>query len=464
METSYHKIFFSLAAVCALLIPASAISQTMTIEQCEKMALENNYKLKNSLLDKKIAVELKKEAFTNYFPVVKGDAASFGANGAMAKTDIALPEQLAGAGTTIPLDMMYNGNMLSVTATQPIFAGGRIKNWNKLAKVGERTGEYKYRMSVNYIYETTEKYFWQLASLEEKLKTISTIEKQLSSIHGDVAIAVNAGITTRNDLLKVELQQQDISSIRFSLEDGIDITKLALRQFMGDSTAFSGSVTSSGNFDMNAGFDITYASANFDYIAQSGINDSQVSPPRSYYLDPDDALHRRTEFHLLDEKVKAAELQKRLEIGKYMPSMGIGAGYVYHDILNMNTNFGMVFATLSVPVSGWWGGSHSIKASRMKLKQAHNYRTDNSQLLKVDIIQKWNKLNEAYKQLMLGAESIKSSAENLRMNRNFYKAGTISISDLLDAQTIYRRSCNKYTDAYADYMLRICQYMIATGR
>ena len=60
--------------------------------------------------------------------------------------------------------------------------------------------------------------------------------------------------------------------------------------------------------------------------------------------------------------------------------------------------------------------------------------------------------------------SIEQSSENLRLNTDYYASGTCSISDLLDAQTLYRQSRDKYVEAYAQYEVKKREYLQATGR
>lgn len=38
------------------------------------------------------------------------------------------------------------------------------------------------------------------------------------------------------------------------------------------------------------------------------------------------------------------------------------------------------------------------------------------------------------------------------------------MSDLLNAQTMYQQSCDKFVDAYSVYRLKIVEYLKATGR
>lgn len=53
---------------------------------------------------------------------------------------------------------------------------------------------------------------------------------------------------------------------------------------------------------------------------------------------------------------------------------------------------------------------------------------------------------------------------NLRQNRNFYDAGTATLTDLLDAETLYTQSRNNLTSAYAAYHTSLAKYMRVTGR
>ena len=45
--------------------------------------------------------------------------------------------------------------------------------------------------------------------LKEKLQTISTLDKQLTQLLQDVETSVQAGVTTHNDLLQVQLRQNE---------------------------------------------------------------------------------------------------------------------------------------------------------------------------------------------------------------------------------------------------------------
>lgn len=64
----------------------------------------------------------------------------------------------------------------------------------------------------------------------------------------------------------------------------------------------------------------------------------------------------------------------------------------------------------------------------------------------------------------LAESAVRESEENLRMQTSHYKSGITSLSELLDAQGLYQKSRNRYSDACIDYMRKVSQYLQDTGR
>lgn len=101
----------------------------------------------------------------------------------------------------------------------------------------------------------------------------------------------------------------------------------------------------------------------FGVISEGFID---IESPLQHYISHEEGLERRTESRLLDKGVEASKLEKRIAIGKQMPPVGARAGYLYHDLLDQNTDGGVIFVKVSIPISGWWGDSYSIKRERLK--------------------------------------------------------------------------------------------------
>jgi len=151
-------------------------------------------------------------------------------------------------------------------------------------------------------------------------------------------------------------------------------------------------------------------------------------------------------------------------VSKNLPTVAVGAGYNYHTLLDNDHSYAMLFATVSIPISDWWGGSHAIKRKKIAYQQAQEQLTDKAQLLTIRMQNAWNNVVEARQQLLIAQHSIEQSEENLRLHRDFYRAGTCKMSDLLEAQLLFQQSRDKYTDAYADLQNKILEYEQSTGR
>jgi outer membrane protein TolC len=440
--------------VCLLGMTTSISAQSSyTLQQIKSAALEHNISIRSARLDLESASQQRKEAFTKYFPTISGTGAWFNANRGMAKMTLDPqtmmspelgavlaqsfpPEALASLATPTSISMMKNGTIASVTAMQPVFAGGQIVNGNRLARVGEEASMLQLRLSENEVEKTVSQYYWQLMALNEKQKTIAAVETLLSDIYKDVDVAVRAGVALRNDLLQVQLRQNEVESQKVKLQNGISVMKLLLEQYCG----------------LNTTPEIVYPDI-------SGKNLQLPTP-----LTGQGAVTPLPEYQLLQKQVEAAQLQKKMAVGQQLPSVAVGAGYNYHNLMENDRTFAMVFATVSVPISDWWGGSHAIKRKKIELQKAQDQLEDNAELLGIRIQKAWNDVNEAALQVDIARRSIEQAEENLRLNRNFYQAGTVKMSDLLEAQLLYQQACDQHVDAYANYQQQLLLYQQATGQ
>lgn len=415
----------------ALLLAASSAQaqRLMTAEQAVSDALQNNVRMKNSDNDLEAARQAKKQAFTKYFPTVSATGIGYMADKGLLEMSLA---------PGMEMSMMKNGIMGGVSAQLPLFTGGRILNANRLADVGVETSRQQRRVSQNEVALTAETYFWQAVMLKEKLKTVEAVERQLDKFAKDADAAVAAGVSDRNDLLQVNLRKNETRSNRITLENALTTAKRLLAQYTGhDGDSIDVSADMSG-----------------------GLPPS----PLQLYAEPQTALANTAEYALLEQNVKANRLKYKMTVGQNLPSVAIGGGYMYDDLMDKSHQFWLGFATVSIPLSGWWGGSHEMKKQRLAVRNAENTLQDNSQLLVIGMENKWNDMNDAYRKIGIAMESIAQAEENLRLHDDYYRAGTATMSDLLEAQTLYQNSRSAYVEAYAEYQIKKREYLQATGQ
>lgn len=406
-----------------------AAQQVYTLDECIESALLNNARMKNAANDLASARHERKEAFTNYFPSISATGGGF-----LSSTHLLGMEM----GPGMSLGLMKDGLVGGVTASMPLFTGGQIVQGNKLSEVNVEKYRLLGRQAENEVKLTAEQYYWQVAMLKEKLRTLHVVEAQLAEILKDVDAAVQAGVTNRNDLLQVQLRQNDTRSTRINVENSLALSRRLLAQYIG---------TPGDSIDV-------------DFV----VADSLPEPPDVLYRNPDEALSLTPEYNLLQAKLKASRIERKMTLGKQLPTVAIGGGFVYDNLLDRDRNYWVGFATVSVPLSGWWEGSHSLKRSKLAVRTEENNLRNGSELLVINMQNTWNAVTDAYKQVRIAIESIGQSAENLRLQTDYYHAGTCTMSDLLEAQTLFQQSRDRYVEAYAQYAVKKREYLQSTGR
>ena len=402
-------------------------AKVYTLEQCMAEALSNNLKLHNADKQIQMSAEQRKEAYTKYFPTVSAMGLGYMADKGLVQMDL---------GGGMVMSMLKHGTTASVIAMQPVFAGGQIVNGNKLAKVGEDVSRLQRGLTENEIRINVENYYWQAVMLKEKLKTLGQVEKQLQEVKKNAQAAVDAGIRNRNDLLQVKLRHNETKTSKIQIENALQTVGDMLAQVMG------------------------HPGENIDVCDMEVKADS----PRQLFIAPELALPQTNEYKLLNKQVEADKLQYKMSVGKNLPSIAVGGGYIYNHLMDKSQNNLVGMFTVSVPISSWWGGSHDIKRQKLQMESSLDDKQNQSEMLVIRMRKAWNDLNDAHKQVAIAQVSIAQSEENLRLNTDYYQAGTSTISDVLDAQTLYQQSRDKYVESVAKYQIKKREYLQATGR
>lgn len=437
--------------ILPLFLPVFANGQSLSLDSCKTYALEHNRQIKEAQLRVDAAEQVKKNAFTNYFPKVNAQAVVMKANDYMLNMETpemnlpvydGNPANLATATQfayvpSIAIQTLDYANIAMVTAIQPVYAGGQVRTGNKLAELGKNINEKQLALSTEEVLVKTEQYYWMLVSLQAKKKTLLSYDKLLNNLLKDVQVSYDAGLIEKSDLLKVEMKLSEVESNKLKLNNGIELLKMTLCQHIG-----------------------------IPYSETISLQDTtfQLQTPESLYTQPENALFNRNEYKMLDEAIEAEVLQKRLATGEYLPQFAVGVQAQYLDIADQQNTFGLAFATLSIPISDWWGGSHKMQEHNIKIDIAKNSLNEKSELLKLQMAQSYNELTENYKQISVAESILKQATEHVKVVTDNYDAGIASTSDLLEAQTMFQEAEDNVTDAQAQYLMASVKYLQITAR
>ena len=439
---------------CCLAMQAQP--RTLSLEECLQNAATRNRTLQNAALEIQKAGEQKKEAFTKFFPEISANVMAFHAFDKMVKADGYYPQELAALEQINPQLAALAGQPFSVremdqayavmgTVTQPLFAGGQIVNGNRLAAIGQDVAELQMELQTKDILQKVTENYYQIVKLKLNQATVSAAQAQLRAIYKEVQTYVDAGVTTPNDLLRVRLELQRLSSDSLTLSNAHHVMCLLLAQQIG----LAGE-------QVDVSLNLPTSSEN----------------PITYYIAPEQAVAARQELAMAQKGVEAGKLKVRMEVGKRLPTVAVGLTGTHTGIgglsqgtksmMDNTVNNGMVFGTVSVPLTAWWGGAHAIRREKLALRQADNQLQDAREQLIIDIEASWSSLVEAYKQIAIAMTSVEEATENMRMSLDKYRMGTEILSDLLESETLLRESKNRLAQAQADYMTKRADYLRKT--
>ncbi|SHN21443.1 Outer membrane protein TolC [Cyclobacterium lianum] len=433
----------------------SANAQTyLTLEESKALALKNNKALQNSTLETEAAKQVKKNAYTNYFPKVSANILGFRAIDPLIEFNLPQgnlpiydgnPANLPTATQFayfpgIELSMFQRSAIGVLNISQPLYAGGQIRNGNRLASIGVDVKEMQQHLSENEVLIKTEEQYWQLISLQEKEKTLEKYELLLKGIRKQVDDAFKAGLIIKNDVLKVQIKQSELEANKNKLINGKKLATMQFCQTIG----------------------IPYDST---LVLQEKIDVSHH--PNHYYVDNQNVLAQRVEYQLLEKSLEVADLQKKMKTGENLPTIAVGlAGYQINMLENGVDNItnGLAYVSVSIPISNWWGGSYTIKEQNINKRIAENNFEDTKGLLNLQMEKAWIDVNETWKQIEIMKETAMQAEENLKVSQTGYDSGVVSLSDLLEAQALVTETADKLTDAQTQYKLALTFYLQVTGQ
>lgn len=425
-----------------LLLPLQA-QRVLSLEECCQLAEQNNIKSKDARNALETAKEQEKLARSKYYPDVNVSGIGLMSSrylieksnfSELTRSFIELIEESADGWKFGFIKNLYT---ISLSAVQPIYTGGKVTNYNKLADVQKEARTLQIEVTKDEIDEQVEKYYYSLLSLYSKRKILAIADSELVRYHEDAKNALETGVKTKSDLLTVELEQNKNRSLHNKLENGISLMKRALAQYIG--------------LD---GQDIE--------VDTTMLQD--IEAPERIRANHYDALEKRYESALLDKNVEAQELYRRISKAELLPTFAIGGSASWTKVDATDNTRMNAFAILRVPIGALWSDKHDVKVKTIAVQQAKDMREDKRQLMILQMQDAYDKLSNAYDEILLAKKAIEKADENLRMNEDYYSVGTVNMSNLLDAQRLQQQALDQYNDALCEYHLCRSRYLIVTAR
>ncbi|MCM1078308.1 MAG: TolC family protein [Bacteroidales bacterium] len=485
----------TLLYIAVMLAALPAASQTLTLDSCRTLALNNNRQLAIGRVKKDIAMNMRKSARTKYLPRVTalggyelmskeisllndaqktmfnslGTSISSGA-GSFAQNILA---PYIADGTISPaaaqkllqglqsMGIEQKGNSIgtaiteafrtdtrqmfagSVMLTQPIYIGGAITALNRMADIQERLADNGLRQQTHETVYEIDHIYWLAVSLRHKQELAKQFNRLVVQLHDDVQKMVREGVATKADELKVAVKVNESEMALTQAENGVALAKMLLCQQCG----------------LPVESDITLADEDSENIAVVGETS----------VDTQTAIENRTEAKILENAIDMSKQATNLVRAAFLPQVALTGGYmisnpnVYNGFEKRFSGVWNVGVIFRVPVWNWFEGTYKIRASKAATTIAEYELAEAKEKIALQINQQKFRVSEANKRLAIAEKNIKSAEENLRCATLGFKEGVISSTDVIGAQTAWYRAKSQKIDAEIDVRMSQLSLQKAQG-
>ncbi|MDR3252720.1 MAG: TolC family protein [Tannerella sp.] len=470
------RTFINITAVLVASIGGTVSAQNVyTLEMCREMALKNNkagaiaeltaektgYDSKAYLANffPKISasgaylftnMESKRTIKGNYLPTFVPDPAT----GQLKPNVLTMPDgtPLMGADGNpvfreyayfpdMSLDLRTNGTYFAgIRAEQPIYMGGKISSAYKMSLIGKEIAELNKDLTRAEIIVKTDEAYWLHLKAVESRKVAKAFQEVVGELLRNVENAQKAGMRSRNDVLKVQVQANKAELQMMQVENAVRLSRMNLWQIIAPSNSPQGQ--------------------------EMLVSDDLKTDTR---ISPSGGVEARPESSILDKQIELKSQQIKLVRSDFLPNIGVmgNYGYIHGVKLNDSPLFDQAslsaLVTVSIPIFHWGEGMNKIRAARAEKQIMQLKRDDLSEKMELERIQTLDKLNESELEVTMTVRALEQAEENMRTSREHYEAGMETLADYLEAQTLWQQAWLENINAKINQKLNHTYYLKTIG-
>jgi len=342
------------------------------------------------------------------------------------------------SGISTTYETLSNAYGAGLTLSQPIFAGGRIVNGNRLARLGIEAAGLQQNITRRKVSGEVESKYWRVVSLEEKMTVIEGAISLADRLLKDADSAISAGLVTDDASDLVRLKRQELRAQRVRLKGGLVLARMDLCEAIGISTSEALSLRLS------------------DCLPE-------VSDPRSYWRDPAVTVAQMDESRLLDIAVKQKQLEKDMAMGEALPQVGVGASYGYGHVIGTPQMNGMVYATVKIPLSDWGKAAQKMHQLEYQKEKAENDRDHYGAMLELKLRQLWIEVETCWEEYALKQENAAMARKAADRSEADLSAGLVTASNVMEKRLAFSTAICEEVDARIAFRNALCVYLAETG-
>ena len=432
-----------------------AQSEELTMDRCVELALENNKQIKAAGRQTAGARHMMRSMRGNFFPDIQayGTALHHAAGGSYdipsfevpvmkPSTDAQHPMLPAGTFIYFPgyklnyeLDNIYTWG---VSFTQPVFTGGKIISGFKAARAGYHMAQQAERLTKTEVIVSTSEAYALLVKAGQMRQVARSYMEVVESIMKDVQNAYDHGLATKNDLLKVRVRLGDGELAVRKAENAHRLASMNLCHYIG----------------RPLGEDIC-VSSKYPAAGPAGLEQLDIT--------------LRPEYAILREKEEIARHRMGVERAGLLPQVGVKGSYDYlngakvNDTKLIDKGGLSIVLNVKLPIFHFGERIGKMNAARAELLRTRYEREDLNEKMTLELAKARNNLEEAALEAEIADRNLSQAEENMRVSRRQYEVGMETLSDQLEAQTLWQQANETRVDAHFKEFLKYIEYLKAAG-
>lgn len=435
-----------------LLSVLSAHAQTrfISLEECLESGKDASNSVKNSKLDVLAAEAQLKEARWEYAPRVSINSYGFYAIDPLIKINvkdvIGNSDAANEINNTINAFAQENGikNVFttlkkgygaSAVVLQPIYAGGRIANGNKLAGIGVKAASLNLRLKEKESASGTEERYWRAVGLQEKQITLMHAMRLLDTLYRDASYAWEAGLIVESDVKEVEQKRNELKASELKLRKGLRLAKMDLLNKAG----------------------LEYSVLGLDSLILNGKSEDVMEPHT--YMIPEGSASESEESQLLSLQIQAKELEKKMAVGELLPQINAGASYGYNDGHPGSKTNGLGFISVSIPITDLGKAAQRSRRYSYNIQKARNEKESIEADLLLRRRMREVEMESAWDQIQLDSMILENARTKAIRSEADFKAGRSGVSQWLTAETEKRQAEEALLESRIAYRLAVRAYL-----
>lgn len=333
----------------------------------------------------------------------------------------------------------------TLSASIPVYMGGKIKNTEKKAAIDTEISALKTHLDERQLKMEIITAFLQIHHLKEQQNLIHDKMKEDSVNIKQVKTLKANGVVTVNEVLRTSLQLSNHTMSWTELDNDIQIAEHQLKTIL--------SLPENQELHVDT---------------ENLISDSTSVP----YIDQlmENALEKNESVEMTHKNLSLKELDQKITKANYLPKITAGGEYFlkYPNMMFFPPEpyayrLGMIGVNLTYPIENLYKNKYRMQEARENIDLAKLQIEENEEKIRHNVYEAYKKFEETDQKVKIAEEAIHQAQENYRIVKTKYANKLSLITELIDADNTYLEAESNLISVKINRQLKYYQLQYTIG-